>query len=73
MAKPKPTPRGTAADLTARSDLLNHRIAASPGEGDHDAAGTGGPCREAMWASDAASAWVGLSLDAIGPGTARMS
>jgi acyl-CoA thioesterase len=28
---------------------------------------------EAMWASDAASAWVGLSLDAIGPGTARMS
>jgi acyl-CoA thioesterase len=28
---------------------------------------------QAMWASDAASAWVGLSLDAIGPGTARMS
>lgn len=28
---------------------------------------------EAMWASDAASAWVGLKLDAIGPGTARMS
>lgn len=28
---------------------------------------------EVMWASDAASAWVGLRLDAIGPGTARMS
>ena len=28
---------------------------------------------EAMWNSDAASAWVGLKLDAVGPGTARMS
>ena len=28
---------------------------------------------QAMWATDAASSWVGLSLDAVGPGTARMS
>ena len=28
---------------------------------------------EAMWASDAASKWVGLTLDHVGPGTARMS
>jgi len=28
---------------------------------------------EAMWTTDAASAWVGLRLDDVGPGTARMS
>jgi len=27
----------------------------------------------AMWASDAASKWLGMTLDAIGPGTATMS
>ena len=27
----------------------------------------------AMWASDAASKWLGMSLDAVGPGTATMS
>jgi acyl-CoA thioesterase len=26
-----------------------------------------------MWANDAASKWLGLSLDAVGPGTATMS
>jgi acyl-CoA thioesterase len=28
---------------------------------------------EAMWARDAASKWLGASLDAVGPGTATMS
>ncbi|HEU4987564.1 MAG TPA: hydroxyphenylacetyl-CoA thioesterase PaaI [Rhizobiaceae bacterium] len=28
---------------------------------------------EAMWERDAASKWLGASLDAVGPGTARMS
>ena len=28
---------------------------------------------EAMWANDRASKWLGMSLDAIGPGTATMS
>jgi acyl-CoA thioesterase len=28
---------------------------------------------EAMWANDDASKWLGLSLDAVGPGTATMS
>ncbi|QKV17463.1 hydroxyphenylacetyl-CoA thioesterase PaaI [Oricola thermophila] len=28
---------------------------------------------EAMWASDDASKWFGMSLDAVGPGTATMS
>jgi acyl-CoA thioesterase len=28
---------------------------------------------EAMWASDAASTWVGLRLDSVGPGHARLS
>jgi acyl-CoA thioesterase len=28
---------------------------------------------EAMWATDTASKWLGLSLDAVGPGTATMS
>ncbi len=28
---------------------------------------------EVMWASDNASAWAGLTLEAIGPGTARMT
>lgn len=28
---------------------------------------------EAMWATDKASKWLGLSLDAVGPGTAEMS
>jgi acyl-CoA thioesterase len=28
---------------------------------------------QAMWASDAASKWLGLTLDAVGPGTATMS
>lgn len=28
---------------------------------------------EAMWANDRASKWLGMSLDAVGPGTATMS
>ena len=28
---------------------------------------------EAMWATDKASKWLGMSLDDVGPGTARMS
>ena len=28
---------------------------------------------EAMWATDSASKWLGMSLDAVGPGTATMS
>ena len=28
---------------------------------------------EAMWATDAASKWLGMSLDAVGPGTATLS
>ena len=28
---------------------------------------------EAMWATDKASKWLGMSLDAVGPGTAEMS
>ena len=28
---------------------------------------------EAMWAADQASKWLGMSLDDVGPGTARMS
>ncbi|MEM7685119.1 MAG: hydroxyphenylacetyl-CoA thioesterase PaaI [Pseudomonadota bacterium] len=28
---------------------------------------------EAMWANDKASKWLGMSLDAVGPGTATMS
>jgi len=27
----------------------------------------------AMWANDAASPWLGIRLDAVGPGTATMS
>jgi acyl-CoA thioesterase len=30
-------------------------------------------CAEIMWEADAASKWLGMSLDAVGPGTATLS